>query len=46
MYFKNAPDTLWVESTEREKDRQLADGRGGKGVGEEPNHMTARKPGK
>ncbi len=28
-----------------EKERQLADGRGGEGVGEEPNHTTARKPG-
>jgi len=28
-----------------EKERQLADGRGGKGVGVEPNHTTARKPG-
>ncbi len=28
-----------------EKERQLAHGRGGKGVGEEPNHSTARKPG-
>jgi hypothetical protein len=26
-----------------EKERQLAEGRGGKGVGEEPNHTTARK---
>jgi hypothetical protein len=25
-----------------EKERQLADGRGGKGAGEEPNHMTAK----
>ncbi len=24
---------------------ELTDGRGGEGVGEEPNHMTARKPG-
>jgi hypothetical protein len=24
---------------------ELTDGRGGKGVGEEPNHKTARKPG-
>jgi hypothetical protein len=29
-----------------EKERQLAEGRGGKGVhGEEPNNITARKPG-
>jgi hypothetical protein len=28
-----------------DKERQLADGRGGKGVGEEPYHTTARKPG-
>jgi hypothetical protein len=28
-----------------EKERQLADGRRGEGVGEEPNHTTARKPG-
>ncbi len=28
-----------------EKESQLADGRGGKGVGEEQNHTTARKPG-
>jgi hypothetical protein len=28
-----------------EKERQVADGRGGKRVGEEPNHATARKPG-
>jgi hypothetical protein len=28
-----------------EKERQLADGRGGKGVSEEPNHTTPRKPG-
>ncbi len=27
------------------KERQLADGRSGKGVGEEPKHTTARKPG-
>ncbi len=25
--------------------RHLADGRGGKGVGEQPNHTTARRPG-
>jgi len=28
-----------------EKERQLADGIGGKGAGDEPNHATARKPG-
>jgi hypothetical protein len=28
-----------------EKERQLADGRGGKEVDVEPNHTTARKPG-
>ncbi len=28
-----------------EKERQLADGRGGKAVGVEPNETTARKPG-
>jgi hypothetical protein len=28
-----------------EKEIQLADGRGGKGVGEDPNHTTARQPG-
>ncbi len=26
------------------KERQLADGRMGEGVGEEPNHTMARKP--
>ncbi len=28
-----------------EKERQVADSGGGEGVGEEPNHTTARKPG-
>ncbi len=27
-----------------EKERQLTDGRGGEGVGEEPNYMTASRP--
>jgi hypothetical protein len=30
---------------ETEKERQLVDGKGGKRVGEEPNHKTARKLG-
>jgi hypothetical protein len=28
-----------------EKERRLADGRGGDGLGEEPNYTTVRKPG-
>ncbi len=28
-----------------DKERLLADGRGGRGVGGEPHHTTARKPG-
>ncbi len=37
----------WTGDTQIEKERQLAHGRegGGKGVGEEPNHTTVRKPG-
>jgi hypothetical protein len=29
----------------KKKKRQVADGRGGKGEGEEPNHTTTKKPG-
>jgi hypothetical protein len=37
------PSVSWTGDTEKE--RQLADGRGGKGLGNKPNHTTARKPG-
>jgi hypothetical protein len=38
---------LYREVTHRKtkKERQLDQGRRGKGVGKEPNHTTARKPG-
>ncbi len=35
------PATHW----KTEKETQLAAGGGGKGVGEEPNYQTSRKPG-
>jgi hypothetical protein len=42
-----APLTNKLDWRHRERERQVADGRGegGRGVGKEPNHMTARNPG-
>ncbi len=34
-----------LEHRKTEKERQLAQEKGGKRVGEEPNHTTAKKPG-
>jgi len=41
------PSTVCIPAThmKAEKERQLVHCRGGKGVGEEPNHTTTRKPG-
>ncbi len=37
-------ERLHTLSVDTQEERQLADGRGGEGVGEEPNHAMTRKP--
>jgi hypothetical protein len=45
IWLLTHPITPLPTDKKTEKERQLDDTRGGKGVGEEPNHTTARKPG-
>ncbi len=46
-FSPDLPPAFPATETKRktEKERQLAEGRGCEGVGEEPNHTIARKPG-